>query len=406
MQSLYLSYDGMTDQLGQSQVIPYLKKLSEKGNHFTIISFEKKEAFKKLRAETQYQLSESNIEWKPLSYHKSPPVLSTVWDIFLMIKNAKKILTQNKIQVVHCRSYITAIAGLWLKKKWGVKFIFDMRGFWADERVEGKIWKLKNPFYRFIYHYFKRQEKKLLSSADHIITLTEKAKEIIRSWQLKSLPEITVIPCCTDTGHFNPNTININQVEHLRERMGINAASLILGYLGAIGTWYMLEEMLDFFKVLLQTNPKAVFLVVTNEPPQTIQHSANRKGIPLNALVITSASRKDVPLYISLMDVSIFFIKPVFSKQASSPTKMAELMSMGIPVICNAGIGDDDRIIEKTGAGILCYEFNEASYAVAVSKIDVLLQKNKSDLRQIALDYYSLEMGAERYEAVYKSLTK
>ena len=38
---LYLSYDGMTDPLGQSQVIPYLSHISENFK-ITIISFEKK----------------------------------------------------------------------------------------------------------------------------------------------------------------------------------------------------------------------------------------------------------------------------------------------------------------------------------------------------------------------------
>ena len=40
---LYITYDGMTDPLGQSQVLPYLVGLSEKGYKFTILSFEKKE---------------------------------------------------------------------------------------------------------------------------------------------------------------------------------------------------------------------------------------------------------------------------------------------------------------------------------------------------------------------------
>jgi hypothetical protein len=46
---LYISYDGMTDPLGQSQVIPYLAGLSAKGYVFTLISCEKEDAYKKNR---------------------------------------------------------------------------------------------------------------------------------------------------------------------------------------------------------------------------------------------------------------------------------------------------------------------------------------------------------------------
>ena len=44
--ALYLSYDGMTDPLGQSQVLPYIIGLQQKGIAFTLISFEKIERFK------------------------------------------------------------------------------------------------------------------------------------------------------------------------------------------------------------------------------------------------------------------------------------------------------------------------------------------------------------------------
>jgi len=37
---LYISYNGMLDPLGQSQVIPYLKELSRAGVSLTLLSFE------------------------------------------------------------------------------------------------------------------------------------------------------------------------------------------------------------------------------------------------------------------------------------------------------------------------------------------------------------------------------
>ena len=49
MKVLYISYDGMTDPLGQSQVLPYLCGLSKSGYQFTILSFEKKQRLKNER---------------------------------------------------------------------------------------------------------------------------------------------------------------------------------------------------------------------------------------------------------------------------------------------------------------------------------------------------------------------
>jgi hypothetical protein len=41
---LYISYNGMLDPLGQSQVIPYLRELSRLGVSFTLLSYERPEA--------------------------------------------------------------------------------------------------------------------------------------------------------------------------------------------------------------------------------------------------------------------------------------------------------------------------------------------------------------------------
>src|SRR5215212_6221456 len=42
---LFISYNGMLDPLGQSQVIPYLRELARRGVRFTLLSFERPKAF-------------------------------------------------------------------------------------------------------------------------------------------------------------------------------------------------------------------------------------------------------------------------------------------------------------------------------------------------------------------------
>ena len=46
MKVLYITYDGLTDPLGASQVLPYLSGMADAGIKFTVISFEKKEKIK------------------------------------------------------------------------------------------------------------------------------------------------------------------------------------------------------------------------------------------------------------------------------------------------------------------------------------------------------------------------
>ena len=159
MKVLYLSYDGMTDNLGQSQVIPYLAGLSGKGCSITLVSFEKAEKFKTGQNKSSDLLKTSGITWKPLIYTKRPPILSTIWDVFRLKRLTSKIVQKEKFEIVHCRGYITSLAGIYIEKKFGLKFIFDMRAFYADERVDGKLWNTGKWIYRKVYQYFKRKEK-------------------------------------------------------------------------------------------------------------------------------------------------------------------------------------------------------------------------------------------------------
>lgn len=400
---LYLSYDGMTDPLGQSQVLPYLIGLSKKGYQFTLISFEKAERFDKEKAIIEKICYDNHIDWHPLSYTKTPPILSTLKDI-RSLKNKIIVLQRiNPFLIVHCRSYITSLAGLWMKKKWGVKFVFDMRGFWADERVDGGLWNLKNPLFKTVYNYFKKKEKQFFEIADHTISLTHNAKQEIHSWKnVKGQPvPVQVIPCCVDLDLFDPATINSSKIADKKNELSISVNVSVLLYIGSIGTWYMLQEMLAFFKRWLKNEPCAIFLFVTNDNAEHILAQAAAAGISGDNIRIRSASRTEVPLLISLCDYSIFFIKPVFSKKASSPTKQAEIMAMGKPVICNSGVGDTDRVVKQYHSGILIDKFTDADYDMAIKSGIKETKFNNDAIREGAKDFFSLEQGIKRYEDVY-----
>ncbi|MBL0310410.1 MAG: glycosyltransferase [Bacteroidetes bacterium] len=402
---LYMSYDGMTDPLGQSQVIPYLQGLSKKGYRFTLISFEKKERFEKFREQISSLLKQSNIEWIPLSYTKRPSVLSTVYDVLRLRNKAFALHKQKNFQIVHCRSYISSLVGLEMKKKTRVKFIFDMRGFYADERVDGGLWDLSNPVYKRVYDFFKRKEKQFLAEADYTISLTDAGKKEIHSWkEIKNQPiPIQVIPCCADLEKFSQQNVNQKLLNELRQQFSIEKDDFILSYLGSIGTWYMPDEMLDFFKYLLEQKPKARFLFITNEPKELILSIAKIKAIDPDRFIFVSAPHPLVPTYLALATAAIFFIKPVFSKKASSPTKQGEIMGMGIPYICNGNVGDVEEIVKDTKSGFTVNEFSSVSYC---GVIDNLLNEKRSegDIRNGASKYYSLEEGVKRYASVYQKL--
>ncbi len=375
----------MTDPLGQSQVLPYIINIDKKKYKFHLISFEKRTRFKQNKSQIQNICDKNNISWRPLIYTKNPPLFSTLWDLVKLNQSIKKIGSKTTFDIIHCRSYLPAIFGLKFKKKWNVKMLFDMRGFWADERVEGGLWNLKNPIYKLVYKYFKKKEKQLLLNSNHIISLTHNGKKnIIKLPYFSKLEkDISVIPCCTDLSVFKP--------------VKRDSSSFTIGYLGSLGTWYLIKEMLVFFKKIKEIIPNSKFHFLTKDNPEIILSQCKNLGIELKNILIEESDIWNIPFKTRNWNLSLCFIMPSYSKIFSSPTKQGELMAMGIPIICNSGVGDVDYIVQKYNSGFILNDFNKINF-------DKILNTNfkKQKLKEGANQYFSLEKGVMSYENIYK----
>ena len=198
--------------------------------------------------------------------------------------------------------------------------------------------------------------------------------------------------------------MKMKKIQNLRKSLQISDNNFVLSYLGSFGTWYMTEEMFDFFKVVYEKNHNAVFLCITPDNPDKLDSMAIRKDIPRDALRVVKANREDVPAYISLSNWSLFFIKPVYSKKASSPTKMGELLSVGIPLVCNAGVGDVDTIMKDCPQGFVVTDYTQAEYESVAEQMLATTNVDSTALHAVAEKYYSLEKGVEAYHSVYETI--
>ncbi len=394
MQVLFISYDGMTDTLGQSQVLPYLVGLSKLGYQITILSAEKKENFEKRKETIKAITFKANIDWQYIFYTKKPPILSTLYDVIRLKSKAKDICKQKNIKILHCRSYISALIGLVLQKKLGVKFVFDMRGFWADERVDGKIWNLKNPLFKTVYNFFKTKEKQFIQKADYIISLTHNAEQEINSWNITRTNKIEVIPCCVDIDVFD-----YQHFKHIPKN-----EKFTISYLGSLGTWYMLPEMIALFKHIKKKYTEAIFLLITPDNPNLVYEEVEKNDLNKKDFIVQFAERKQVPELLAQSHINLFFVKPAYSKKASSPTKMGEVLASGLPIIANTNVGDNQYLFEKYNCGILIDTFSEQEYDNITHQIECLLTISKENLKNIAEEYFSLDKGIEKYAAVYRAL--
>lgn len=408
MKVLFISYNGALEPLIQSQGIPYLKGLSNRGMDCILLSFEKAQKDKKIFKEKinmlKKELEDCGIKWYRLQYHKSPIFFATLFDIFTGIMLSFYIVISKKINIIHARATVSATIGYVVARLTGKKFIFDERGLMAEEYIDGGMWKRESILYKVTLYL----EKKLLSEADAIVMLTENIKGFLINTDY--LPQsrngkrlnISVIPCCVDTGRFN------NQVSRnagLKERYGLTGKFVFL-YIGSLGTWYLLEEMIDFFLTAKTIINNAHFLVLTHISKEMVRNSWRKRGLSFNDITIDEVEFEDMPEHIKLADIGIFFIKPVFSKKSSCPIKFAEYLACGLPVVINAGIGDTDKVVERNKLGVVIKEFNKESYSASIIRLLELMKERGSAnrCRKIAEDIFSLDIGISRYFELYNKV--
>lgn len=394
---LYISYDGILEPLGQSQVLAYLLKLAV-SHRIRLISYEKPSDFKQVqvRADIESQLKQAGIDWHPLSYHKAPSGLATGYDIAIGIVKASWLIYKYKIRIVHTRSYVASVIALPLKKMFKIRFIFDMRGFWADERIDGNIWQKNSRTYS-VAKWF---ERRFLLSADHVISLTQAGVDMMKSFPYlqQHTQSFSVITTCTDLDFFDyqrfPNTV-VNK-------------SFTLGYVGSAGVWYLFDETLECFKLLLSVDPQAKLRILNKGEHAYIQDRLLAHGIEPSSVTLISAEREQVAFEMNLMDAGIFFIKPVYSKIASAPTKLGEFLGCGTPCLTNHGVGDMAPIIESNHVGVTVSEFSSSSLLQGITELLVLCQEPdiQKRCRDTALRYFSLDDGVEYCADIYKQLAE
>ena len=403
---LYITYMGMTEPLLHSQGLSYLRGLCRKGYFIPILSFEKKDAWHSGEAMSRFkdQFHAEGIQWVPVRYHKHPYVFSTLFDMVVGGLIGFVLSKKKKIHMIHARGTVPAIIGLALKKCLGAKLLFDVRGLMAEEYIDGGLWKPKGWVYRAVSFL----ERRLLAEADAVIFLTTRILNFFKTNHPELFSDhrlLKVIPSCVDLKRF---VIRKEKDALLLKRLGLEGRFVFI-YVGSLGTWYLLEEMLDFFKVAKEVIPSASFLILTQVRTPGLERRLSERGIGPSDVLVASCPPQEVPRYLSLADAGVCLIRPCFSKLSSSPTKFGEYLACGLPAVINGSVGDMDVLVEQEKVGVVLRQFEREHYRAAAASLVKLIQEGgealKERCRRVAEEHLALDKGIAEYETIYRGLS-
>ena len=389
---VYISYDGMSDPLGESQVLPYVRALADLGHSIELVSFEKPPHPTPIR-----KLIHPGVWWTGLRYHKEPTVPATAFDMAQGAAATTLLILVRRAELIHVRSYVAATLALLPSAAFRRPIVFDMRGLWPDERVEDGTWAPTGRIFRGA----KRMERTLVGRAALITVLTNAMARTLREdpeFSGRIRAPIHVIPTCTDLGRFS---LEVVPNPELRRTLG---SARTLAYVGSFGGRYLAREMARFYLAWRQHAKPARFLVVSRFDPEPLRSVLREAGVE-SELIHRSASHDEVPALIRCAEAGVFFHPATRTNCGAAPTKMGEMLASGLAIATNP-VGDVPNVVQGGEVGVVLHQFDESTLDDAARSLAALskLPGFPVRARKTAERWFSLERGVSAYDRIYRAL--
>lgn len=403
MRSLYVTQTGMAENLGQSQVLPYLRGLVRRGADVRLISYELGTLPATAREEIAARMRRDGIRWHPLVRKMPGPLLVKMKESAQGLAAALVEAASWRPDIVHGRSYFaTAICDA-ARQVTRAKVLFDCRGMLGDEYVDAGYWTTDRIEYRLLKTY----EKRLFKQADGIVVLTRALANWLKETRtIGDRPALEVIPCCVDLDRFKPSE-EIRAAK--RAELDLGDAFTIV-YSGSLGNWYLEEEMARFAATVRLRAKRAVKVVAFSpSDPTKLKAQLADAGFEDADVVVRKVAPADIAAWLCVGDIGLSFIQSCFSKKGSSPTKVAEYLACGLIAVVNGDIGDQSDLRSEESSSVVLDGFTDselgrgADKAIALGSIpyrDRAPQVVAAARRRFGLE----EVGIERYARLYERL--
>ena len=387
MRILYFSPDGILDNLGQSQILPYIYGLNKKGYKFIILSFERFD-----RKKEDLLLQEKNLRSKDIIWYHLPFYPKKHNRFLRFIFGAIKlnlIFRKHKINLVHIRS-INAGA-IFLLSGIKCRLLYDIRAFAGQL---GDYGLLKNSFLLKLFIFL---EKILIKKSRGIVVLDESGFDYLKSNYKFNIP-IQTIPTSTDIEKFNFPSGYKSKNKHTIKFVMIGGAQFP----------YLPKKALQFIKVLLRNNVDCTLDIINQGHHEFIKKVIKEVNFPIDKINVFGIKPNEKFNILPYYDCGLVFIETGNWIRMSSPTKIGEYLAAGLHIVGLEGIAVLERLSKNTNCvDKLSQNFDNEN--LSKEKINKIIE-NIRDIRRreksikLAKELYDLNSALNKYFSLYKNI--
>lgn len=281
--------------------------------------------------------------------------------VSFMVTSSLAGLFVRKVDVVVGTSpqFFTACAAWLVGTTRRLPWVFELRDIWP-ESIKA-VGALKDSF---AIQMLERLEMFLYRKATRIVGVTHAFKEVLTRRGIDGA-KIDVVTNGVDLTNFAPQKKNAE----LARTLGLENC-FVAGYIGTHGLAHGLETLLEAARMLQEVgDADDVRLLFLGDGARKAHLMEQAKAMGLrNVVFVDSVPKAEVPLYWSLLDVSIIHLRKTELFGSVIPSKLFECMGMGIPVLHGVP-GESAQIVRDEGVGEVFESDNAKELVEAVRRL-------------------------------------
>jgi len=280
---------------------------------------------------------------------------------------AREILRAPGRLVIHARTDFSGfVASRLARATRRVRFLYDARGDVEGEfRLNASLRGASGPRLDRTLARLLRLRHAAVTHAEHVLCVSTVLRDRLVERHGIDPAKTTVVPCVADATKFG-----LDEAERAtaRRELGVEDRFVVV-YPGRIGAWHYTEESFRVVRGLMEADPRAFFLVLT--PDLEAARTLAAKMLPEGRYEIRSAAHAEVPRHLRAADLGLLLRAPDPLNEVACPTKFAEYVMSGLPVLISRGIGDCTGFVETHRVGAVLEAPDPAAAVAAVAALRI-----------------------------------
>ncbi|MBV8161090.1 MAG: glycosyltransferase [Acidimicrobiia bacterium] len=367
----YLSFDAVTTGVGASQVAPYVSRLARRGVDVELHSFEPGiDEYERVRA----QLLAAGVRWKPHRFG-GPGAAGGVGRV------TRGVGAVRGASLVHARAHLAGAAAVLARCP---RWVWDVRALWSEQRIEQGLLRRGSGAERTL----RRFERWSARACTGVVTLSAAAIPALEARTGCAIAhKARVISTCVDLDAFKPAPLPSSEPVRL-------LAS------GTFNLLYDVPAMVAFVERMAARRPAVLQRVGPGGSPWEGEFEA--AGVQREERPFADMPSRLVDAHAGLCILR----KESASAGAATPTKVAEFLACGRPVVVSAGLGDLPPLLEEGRCGVVLAGTTEDALDAGADQLAALLDDPllPDRCRTLAEHHFDLDAGVATLIDLYRAV--